>query len=35
MLKNIKRVLFAGLIALGAIGLTGCERPPCLRVTLA
>ncbi len=26
MLKNIKRVLFAGLIALGAIGLTGYER---------
>lgn len=26
MLKNIKRVVFAGLIALGAIGLTGCER---------
>ena len=26
MLKNIKRVVFAGLIALSAIGLTGCER---------
>lgn len=26
MLKNIKRVIFAGLIALGAVGLTGCER---------
>lgn len=26
MVKNIKRVIFAGLIALGAIGLSGCER---------
>ena len=26
MNKTIKRVLFAAALALGAVGLTGCER---------